>query len=165
MLPEPLHPILVHFPIALTTFLLPLAVYGWIASHRRPGRHGWVPVAVLAALALATALLAQQAGDREEDRVEPWVSESVLEHHEERAELFVWSLAIVFGCSLMGLAARRVGQVGRALTVAVLIPAAVLVFLVGDSGGDLVYKHGAAAAYNGSPEARLQPRTGPSQDH
>ena len=164
MLPEPLHPVLVHFPIALTTLLVPLAVYGWIASRRRPPRRAWLPVVALASLALATALLAQRTGDREEDRVEPWVSESVLEHHEERAERFLWALGVVFGCSLMGLGGRRVGQVGRALTVAALLPTVALLFLVGGSGGDLVYKHGAAAAYTAAAGAAGQPQAGHLHD-
>ena len=92
MLPEPLHPVLVHFPIALTTLLLPVAVYGLIASHRQGKRRAWVPTMALASLALAAALIAQQAGDREEHRVERWVGKVAMEHHEEQAERFVWLL-------------------------------------------------------------------------
>ena len=156
MLPDPLHPILVHFPIAFTLLLLPLAAYGLIASRRSSRRRPWVPVVILASLALATALLARQAGDREEDRVERWVDEIPLEYHEEQAERFLWSLGAVFSCSLLGLAGDRFGRLGQALTVVALLPATVFLVLAGQSGGDLVYKHGAASAYADSSGQRIQ---------
>lgn len=157
MLPEPLHPVLVHFPIVLTTLLLPVGVLAAIASYRRPGRRPWLPMVALASLTLGAALIAQQAGEREEDRVEPWVGETAIEHHEERAARFVWSLGAVFGLSLVGFVSGGVGRAARWLTVAAVLPAAASLFLVGESGGDLVYKHGAAAAYAESPPGQPVP--------
>ena len=152
MLPEPLHPVLVHFPIVLGACLPLLAAYGLIASRRSPKPRAWLAVVIVAALALLSALAAQQAGEREEDRVEAWVPEAALEGHEEKASRFLWSVGAVFGCSLLGLGPARTGRAGRALTLIVALPMVALLVYAGESGGDLVYEHGAAAAYVGKTE-------------
>ena len=68
MLPDPLHPAVVHFPIVLT-FLLPLAVLAALWHRRRhPGaRGGWLIATGFAAALTASAWLAVQTGERDEE--------------------------------------------------------------------------------------------------
>lgn len=148
MLPEPLHPAVVHFPIVLAV-LLPLAVVGALVAIRMgsPLRRTWlIPLGMAIALT-GSAWAATETGEAEEDRVERVVAESAIHTHEERAELFfVLSgalLAVLAGGMIggtLGSASRAVGTVGAFL---LLIPT----FQVGASGGELVYEHGAASAY------------------
>lgn len=148
MLPEPLHPVVVHFPIVLTV-LLPLVALVALLAIRRGGspRTLWAIPLVLAAALTASAWVAEETGGNDEEVVEEVVPHDAIELHEERAERFVvlsGVLLVVMGAGLLGgtvgQAARLVGMVGA---VALLVPMA----MVGSSGGDLVYDHGAASAW------------------
>lgn len=148
MLPDPLHPAIVHFPIVLT-LLLPISAAGALWAIRRGARpqRAWaIPLALVAALAVSS-FLAVQTGASQEERVESVVAEEAIEIHEEAGERFLvlsGVLALVMAGGLLagtaGTAARYVGTLGAAALV-------VLAIQVGDAGGKLVYEHGAAAAY------------------
>ena len=89
MLPDPLHPAVIHFPIVLMV-LLPL-VAAWalwtIRRGARPAAAWLVPLVTAAALALSS-WIAVETGEREEDRVERVVPEASMHGHEEAAERF-----------------------------------------------------------------------------
>lgn len=148
MLPDPLHPAIVHFPIVLA-LLLPIFAAGALWAIRRGARpvRAWsVPLALAAALALS-AFVAVETGASQEERVESVVAERVIETHEEAGERFLvlsGILALVMAGGLLagtaGTAARYVGTLGAAALVVVAVQ-------VGDAGGKLVYEHGAASAY------------------
>lgn len=164
MLPDPLHPALVHFPMALAV-LLPLAAVGLLLWIRRgaPARSTWSIAVVLAALLLGTTWLSLQTGENEEERVEEVVSEQAIHTHEERAEQFMVLAGVVFLVTVAGLIPRRVGSWARtaaAIGSLLLIPAGIQ---VGHSGGDLVYRHGAASAYTGADPADQASRV--ARDH
>jgi len=155
MLPNPLHPSIVHFPVVLA-FLLPLFVAGAIWAIRRGAnaRRAWMlPVAGSAALALS-AYLAVQTGGAEGQRVERIVSEQTVESHEEMAEGFLAGSAVIVVVALTGLVGGVAGRVARVLTGVGAVALVALVVRVGHSGGQLVYRYGAAAAYTSqSPRA------------
>lgn len=154
MLPEPLHPIVVHFPIVLSILLPVVAVVSLWAIHRgaRPTRAWGVAIAVAAALTLS-AFVAVETGEDQEERVENVVAESRLDAHADAGEaLYVVSIGVLAMLALglmpgdKGRIARYVGAVGS-LTVAAAA------FKVGITGGDLVYKYNAASAYATSDHA------------
>jgi uncharacterized membrane protein len=148
MLPNPLHPAVVHFPVVLA-FLLPLFVAGalWAIRRGANARRAWMlPLAVAVALAVS-AWASVQTGSAQEARVERAVSEQALETHEEMAEAF---LAASAGVAVLALAGLVGGMAGRVVRVLAAIGALLLVGLVvrvGHSGGQLVYRYGAASAY------------------
>jgi uncharacterized membrane protein len=148
MLPEPLHPAIVHFPIVLM-FLLPLAVAGALWYRRRDAetRTPWVLTTLLAGALAASAWVAVETGEGDEDRVERVVPEGALECHEEAAERFLALSGGVFLLAGAGLLRGRVGSAARLATGAGALGLVVAGTLVGHSGGSLVYQHGAAAAY------------------
>ena len=148
MLPEPLHPAVVHFPIVLSV-LLPVAVLVALFAVRRGAslRPTWaVPVGLALALT-ASAWLSIETGEAQEDRVEAVVPEQTIHTHEERAERFLALSGAVLGILAVGLVGGIVGSSARAVgavaSVLLLIPAV----QVGASGGELVYEHGAASVY------------------
>jgi uncharacterized membrane protein len=148
MLPDPLHPAVVHFPIVLM-FLLPLAALGALWHRRRyPERRGaWVLTTALAGALTLSAWVAVETGERDEDKVEDAVPEASLETHEEAANRFLLFSAGVLVLAGAGLLRGRVGSAARLATTAGAVGLVAAGAMVGHSGGALVYRHGAAAAY------------------
>jgi uncharacterized membrane protein len=157
MIPDPLHPAIVHFPIALV-FLLPLAAgIAWMAIRRGAGvRQAWGWVVALSAALLLSSWVAVQTGEVQEEVVERVVAERPLHDHEEAAEMF---LLLSLGGLIVFAAGLGRGPLGRASRIAGLVAGAVLLVsgvTVGRGGGALVYEHGAATAYT-SPRATPPP--------
>ena len=147
-LPDPLHPAVVHLPIALTLLLPPFAIGALWAIRRgaRPVRAWGLATALLATLALS-AWVAVETGEQAGERVERVIAEAPVESHEEAAEAFLALTAVVLGVALVGLRGGRVGQTARLLGTAGTVVLLGAGWRVGHSGGALVYRHGAAAAY------------------
>lgn len=151
MLPNPLHPAIVHFPVVLA-FLVPLFVAGAVWAIRRGAnaRRAWLlPLVVSAALALS-AYASVQTGEGDSERVERVVSERAVDSHEEMAEAFLTGSAGLVALALLGLLGGIPGRVARAVTGVGAIVLIGVVVRVGHSGGELVYRYGAAAAYTSS---------------
>ena len=148
MVPNPLHPAVVHFPVVLA-FLLPVSavIAIWtIRSGSRVSRAWLVPLAVAVGLSLS-AWLSVETGEDQNERVERVVSEQPLETHEDGAEAFLIASLVVLVVTAGGLVRGRVGTISRIAagvgSVALVAGAA----YVGHTGGQLVYKYGAASAY------------------
>ena len=148
MLPNPLHPAIVHFPLVLA-FVLPLIAAGALWSIRRGARprRAW-SIPVIASLALvASAWVSVKTGEAQDERVERVVAEQPLSAHEEMAESFLGAAGAVTLVAAAGLVGGVIGGMAR---VATAIGSLVLVLgaaRVGHSGGQLVYRYGAANAY------------------
>lgn len=148
LVPTPLHPAIVHLPIALT-LLVPIFAVGALVAIRRGTRvfRAWGIAAALLAALSASAFVALETGEQQEEAVEEVVPESALEGHEESAQAFLAASLIVLGVAVLGLAKGRLGAAARPLAVAGTLVLVVLGYRVGHSGGRLVYVHGAASAY------------------
>lgn len=150
MLPDPLHPAVVHFPIVLM-FLVPISagVALWAIRRGTNAMRAWaVPAAFAVALSLS-AWVSLQTGQAQEDRVERVVSERQIGGHEEAAELFLAISGVLVVVMAAGFAK---GTVGRAARITAAIGSLAVIgagYQVGHSGGQLVYTHGAASAYTG----------------
>lgn len=157
MLPNPLHPAIVHFPVVLA-FLLPIFAIGslWVIRRGAAARRAWaIPVALSAALALS-AFVAVKTGEAQEDRVEDVVPGHALDTHEDAAELFLTASGILMLVTVAGLAGGVVGRSARLLATGGAVALVFAAASVGHSGGELVYRHGAASAY---ADAAAPPRT------
>ena len=163
MIPEPLHPAVVHFPIVLM-LLLPLVALAalWRARRsERPAALWWGPVALAGMLALSS-FVAVRTGEAEEDKVEPVVQEQAIESHEEQAERFLTLSGIVFVLTTAGLLPGVAGKSGRAIATVAAAALVVAGVQVGHTGGKLVYQHGAGQAY-AQGQAAL-PESGPAAE-
>ena len=148
MLPDPLHPALVHFPIVLAV-LAPLLAAGFlwaIHTSRLPAR-AWLAVVVLQAVIVGAGWLTAETGEDQEERVERVVREATIEEHAEAADWFLWIAALTLPVAGAGLLTGGLGTGARGLALAGTLLAALAVARVGHTGGELVYKHGAALAY------------------
>lgn len=143
LLPDPLHPAVVHFPIALT-----FAALLFEAASRAPR---WRTLAtaslILLVLAAISAVVAVVTGHvAHEEAVVPVAARSLLEQHEELGELLAWGLALlaVAGAALAR-SGRRNGLLGWLYLALVCVFCAVMAYQ-GHLGGRLVYEHGVGTA-------------------
>lgn len=149
-LPSPLHPLVVHMPIALT-LLVPLFAVGALWAIRRgarPQRAWGLATAMLGAL-LVSGWVALQTGEREEDKVERVVSENAIHSHEEAAEAFLLATGAVLVLAAAGFLRGRPGSVMRGVATVGTLALVGAGWKVGHSGGQLVYSEGAGMAYAG----------------
>lgn len=159
MLPDPLHPAVVHVPIALAVLIPALAILAMLLIHGGflPQR-SWLLIVLLQALLVGSGWLAMETGEEEEEeRVEEIVAERHIEAHEDAAKRFVWLAAAGLAVCALGLLPRRAGGLGRVAGTLVAFGVLAAGVYVGHSGGELVYKYGAAAAYVESPVGSATP--------
>ncbi len=151
LIPTPLHPAVVHLPMALTV-LVPLFAVGALIAVQRGARplRSWSVAAAMFAMLSLSAWASIETGEDQDEAVEAVVPESALETHEDAAEQFLWLSVGVLGIAGVGLLGGRIGTGARVL--ATLGSGVLLVsgYNVGHSGGQLVYQHGAASAYTAS---------------
>lgn len=150
-LPDPLHPAIVHFPIALVLAGALLAV----VSVFRPG---WVAprfTAIILGLGALGAVAATWTGDEDEDRAENagQKAEQVLEEHEEWGErsrnmALLGALAAVASAASQKCSAR-VFRSASMLTAVISLGASCCVIEAGHYGGQLVYQHGVGVSQGG----------------
>lgn len=157
------HPRLVHVPLGLAVALPFLGLAVLLASRRN-----WLPlrtwglVVLLQIVATTSGVVAMRAGENEEALVEEGVPEEALERHEEAAEQFVWMTA---GSAALGAGGwlLQAAPVGPWLALASVAGTGVALGLgirAGASGGDLVYRHGAAEVRRQSGSAGRQDSPG-----
>ena len=147
----PLHPLIVHFPIALAV-LAPLVALYLVGSFwwRRELPGSWPALPVVLALVLLGGFVAARTGEAEEERVEPFVGEAALEAHEELAESLIPIAGAVLAIAVAVPLMRRRRALCAGLAVLALLGCLALAALtagIGHSGGELVYAEGAARAY------------------
>jgi len=148
MWPDPLHPALVHFPIVLALLapVIAAALFWAIDTHGIPAG-AWLGVVILQLVVFGASWGTAETGENEENRVERVVAEAPIEEHEEAAERFLWLAGLAIPIAAAGLIPGLPGRGARMLTLVACVAAAVSVAQVGHSGGELVYRHGAANAY------------------
>lgn len=148
VLPDPLHPIVVHFPVVLS-ILLPVVAAGSLWAIRRAARplRAWgVAIAVAAALTLS-AFVAVETGEDQEERVEQVVAESRLDTHADAGEALYFASIGVLALLALGLMPGDKGRIARYVGAVGTLTVAAAAFKAGMTGGDLVYKYNAASAY------------------
>lgn len=154
-IPSPLHPAVVHFPIALIIVGMVIAVASIFA--RRCGMQ-WAAALLLAAGAVG-AMVAVATGEEEAGTVGAIseAAESILEEHEEWAEMARNAAIAAAVLAIAAAAASNVRIAGRGLSAAaavVSIAAAYSVAQAGHYGGGLVYRHGVGVNTSGADAAQ-----------
>lgn len=149
MNPTPLHPIIVHFPLALA-FILPLLalIFSFFIRKGKFESRTWLVIAGLQIFTLVAGYAALQTGEREEDLVEHVTGKPPIHEHEERAEMFVAGLVAATAIAVMAHFVRPSAQFYTQLcAVMLMVFNSFLGYRTGESGGALVYKFGAPNAY------------------
>ena len=152
MLAAPLHPAVVHLAIGVgvvmpvLVLVLALAIgKGWL-----PRRAWWLGV-LLQAIVTGGAWVATKTGEEDEERVERVVAEAAIHKHEDLGETTAYAAtALLLLLVASGTVPARWWRLGAIASGAGTIAVAVLLLQTGRLGGELVYDHGAARAWNGS---------------
>ncbi len=144
MIPDPLHPAIVHFPIVLLLLGAPLAI---IAIFLRKWHLPWFVALVLMAGALGAVAAAWTGGQDEEVLGELTANaDTILEQHEEWGERTRNVAVLAAALALLAAAFTKIPTASISIGVLVAVAslaAAVCVAQAGHYGGLLVYKHGA----------------------
>ena len=164
-MPDPLHPATVHIPIALALLMPFCTILMLVAVHRQflPSR-AWVIIVVLQGLLVLSGLFALRTGEDQEERVARVVPAEIVDVHQESSEWFFRVAALTLLFAGAGLLDKRTGRVGRGVTVPLTIVVLILAVRAGHTGGELVYKHGAASVYTVSPPVRAPDDPKPIKD-
>ena len=139
-------------PLALAV-LLPFVVIGALIAIRfgSPAKLAWsLPVIMMVVLAGST-IVAVETGEDEEEVVEDVIDHDIIHEHEERAELFRNLSLLTLMIGFAGFVKGKVGAFGRGAVTGLVFLLAFLGWRTGESGGELVYEHGAANAYIEEP--------------
>jgi uncharacterized membrane protein len=142
-LPDPLHPAVIHFPIALTLVGVLLDLLSRHARARSLESGGAVLMFLAAAGGVAAVLTGKAAND---EAVVPQAAAALVGRHEELGELAMWLLIVVAAVRVV-MAIR--GWVRGAAAWGDLVLAAVVAAMVsyqGHLGGQIVFRHGVGTA-------------------
>lgn len=167
MNPVPLHPALVHAPLALAVALPLIGAAVSIALARGgAGRRTWWAVVGLQALLVAGTWVAMETGENEEHRVERVTGEAPVETHEHHAKTLLKGAgaSLVLG-ALAGAAPAVLLPLATFASTAGSGVVAWLAIRTGQSGGELVYVHGAGAAYATQAKLAARPAAKGAEQH
>lgn len=158
----PLHPSIVHLPLALT-FVLPIliVVFALMIKANKMSPKGWLVIVGLQLAVVVSGYVALETGETEEHTVERVVSKSLIHDHENAAEIFTGSAVIALVLSIAAFFIRKeLGFPMKLGIAAITLVSCFLAYRTGKLGGELVYKHGAAAAYADQEPSGLLPTPG-----
>lgn len=164
----PLHPIVVHLPLALT-FLLPflIAVFAWAIKTGKMNKELWMVIIALQAMVTVTGYIALETGETDEDKVSAIVGKDIIHDHEEAAEIFVGTTVIALASGIVVWFLQPAFQdKGRLAVIFISLLPVFFAFRAGHLGGEIVYYHGGGSAHADSREVfRPEPMPlGPSDE-
>jgi uncharacterized membrane protein len=141
-----IHPLLVHFPIALLCTAVAVDLVGWVFRRNKPLRQ---LATLLYVLGTGGAIAAYVAGRAASQTIWlPGMAQAVLRQHWDWALRTVWFFGIVTVVRLVLLRPSR-RDPGHAIVAAFALVGLVgigLLIETGDRGGRLVFQHGVGTA-------------------
>ncbi len=156
----PLHPVVVHFPIVLGALLPFVGFLAWWGIKKQiVPQKTWLVVPALALVFTISSVVAVELGEKDEDKVEKFIAEDVIEEHEEAGEAIPWVAGTLLALSLGALLRKNSHQLRLAVAVISLV-AMIPLANAGHTGGKLVYQYGAANAHL-SPQQLASVKAGP----
>lgn len=98
----PLHPIVVHFPIALA-FILPILalLFAFFIKTQKMKSNMWLIIVGLHLFTVGAGYLALETGENEEDTVAKIVDKDLIGEHEKYAEIFVGVTVVATAVSIV----------------------------------------------------------------
>lgn len=148
-----LHPMLVHFPIALAFLMLAFDLAS-LAFRKAAFAQAALYTHAFVAVSAVAAYLSGEGAEEAAERL-PGV-EALLERHEDLGKLLMALAVATFAVRGFLAVKRWLEPVGaRALLGAMSLALCLVVGATGYAGGELVYKHGAGVATEAAPAVHL----------
>ena len=140
-----LHPMILHFPIALLIVGFLFDVVALFYKQEQMSRIGFY-LLVLGALGTIAALLSgENAG---EGIVEQGLLKDAIEKHEHAAELTLWLVGVTAVARLVLVVLKKYTGVFKAAVLVLFLASVLSVARTGYYGGKLVYEHAAGVQFN-----------------
>lgn len=133
-LPPHLHPMIVHFPIALFIMALALDILSFI-TKKKTFHHSALTLYVIAALMTP---LVVRTGIWEAEKL--GLSHPLLDQHRQYATWLMW--VSLMSLPLLWLIKKEASKYFRILFLIFLITTSILVSIGADKGGRMVYEYG-----------------------
>lgn len=145
----PLHPAVVHIPIAIGLLIPFLALVIFIGIKKEFfTSKTWVLVVLLQMIVVVSSVVALRTGENEEHTVEKVINEEIIEKHEDLGKKVPIASGVILIVTILGLIKnQKFATAAQIASLLGMLGTAVLVYQAGHSGGELVYKHNAASAY------------------
>lgn len=146
----PWHPAIVHFPIALT-FLLPfgILIFTILLKKDLMPRKAWLGMILVQMIITGSGYLAMETGEDDEKIVKTVVEKKYIHEHEEAAEKYVGVTVLTLALSVAVYFLAPALQFPIRLGILALsLLACYFAYNAAHRGGELVYVHGAADAYD-----------------
>jgi uncharacterized membrane protein len=145
----PLHPMIVHFPLALSAVMpILMIVFLWLMKKNLMAPKCWLIIIGLQLFTTVSAYIALESGEEVEDKVEKVVDKKLIHTHEEKAEIFTGVSVLALVLSIVAYVVKKELQTGIILgLIGISMTGAILGFNTGKAGGELVYEHGAAGVF------------------
>lgn len=155
----PFHPIIAHFPLVLACILPVLVlIFAYMIKIEKMSPRGWVLIIGLQLVTTITGYVALETGENEEATVQKVVEKTYIQQHESQAEIFVGTTVVALALAIGAFFVKKELQLSVQFAVALVgILAAFFAYKTGKLGGELVYGHGAGAAYSSSPRLMQSP--------
>jgi uncharacterized membrane protein len=131
------HPLVIHFPIALI-ILWPIVEGIGLWTRRTDISHVALGFLVLALLASFIGTVTGQAAF--DAAIERGANAEVLRLHSDKGDLVPWVMFIVVFMRTVGV--LKLGRRAQIASVVLGVLVWMLIWQVGDTGGELVYRHG-----------------------
>ena len=155
----PLHPKFVHLPLALSV-LMPFIFGGLLVAWWRNWlpKKAWLIGILLQIVMTGGAFVAMETGEEEEERVEKVVPHDAMEAHEERAEMFVWSTALLLVFAVLAgvVSSEKIARWFAVAAIGLAFGVMLLGVRTGLAGGQLVYEYGAGSVYTDDAPSSTQ---------
>lgn len=136
-----IHPITVHFPIVLA-FLWPLVdLAGFLFKRPEISRVGLVLLVLTGISSLVSVVSGQAAFDA---AVAAKIDPALLNTHADNANLVPWAMLILVVVRTAGV--LKLGKRAHLFAIVLGVAAWWLFYVVGGSGGALVFEHGVGVA-------------------
>jgi len=161
LIPDPLHPAIVHFPIALSLVAVLLEL---VARHRRARTLEGAAAFLIALAAVASVVTVVTGNAAHDEAVVPPAAAALLARHEEVGELAMW---LLLALAAVRLVLGRRGWFKGVVPWIYLAGAALVASVVGYNGylgGKMVFDHGLGTApvQRSTAPARVGGGSGPA---
>lgn len=135
----PVHPMLVHFPIALFTMFVLLEII-WMLFQKEWIKNSSVLAIFLGLLFSVPTILSGEASAENFEKLQQF--ESLIETHETFAKITAFTFLIAFIVKILLIRTNKLNTKTNWIVLVISLIGLYLLIQTGLKGGELVYKHG-----------------------